>query len=380
MSFTKNRIFLFTLLGAVSLFFILEGNLLKNPNTLLESDNSFIILARAINLIRSEYVEEPPPGKTMEGAFKGLVNSLDVRSSYLDKKSEEKFRRLNGTTAHETGLVLYKTYNSFPVVIGIKENSPAEKQGIELGETVGTINGISTLEMSMIEANLSQKSEKSDRITIKILKRTEDEEITLKRERVNPTLYSFDPDKGPGGILKIHALFPPAVKEIKKKVIPQISTNNSPLIIDLRCCHEGTLGEAWGLINIFMQKKNIGYMETNGNKKEVIHCLETALLPDTPILLWTNQSTIGASEAAASVLQKYRDATVIGVKTPGLMSDERLISLSDGTGILLTTGIFHPFSKPESWNQGVNPDITLKRADLNLKAYLEASLKSLSKT
>ena len=380
MGFMKKRIFLFTLLGAVSVFFILEGNLLKNPNTLLESDNSFIILARAINLIRSEYVEEPAPGKTMEGAFKGLVNSLDIRSSYLDEKSKEKFKRLNGTPAYETGLVLYKTYNSFPVVIGIKENSPAEKQGIELGESIGTINGMSTLEMSMIEADLSQKSEKADSITIKILRRTKDEEITLKRERVNPTLYSFEPEKGPGGILKVHVLFPPAVKEIKKNVIPQISTANSPLIIDLRCCHEGTLEEAWGLINIFMQKKDIGYMETKGNKKQAVNCLETALLPEIPLLLWTNQATIGASEAAAFVLQKYRDATVIGMKTPGLMSDEKLISLNDGTGIVLTTGIFHPFSKAESWNQGINPDITRKKTDLSLKAYLEASLKSLSKT
>ncbi len=380
MGFMKTRIFLFTLLGAVSLFFILEGNLLKNPTTLLESDNSFIILARAINLIRSEYVEEPAPGKTMEGAFKGLVNSLDIRSGYLDEKSKEKFKRLNGTLAHETGLVLYKIFNSFPVVIGIKENSPAERQGIKLGETIGTINGISTLEMSMIEANLSQKSEKAESITIKILRRTEDEEITLKKERVSPALYSFVPDKGPGGILKIHALFPPVVKEIKKNVIPQITTNNSPLIIDLRCCHEGTLEEAWGFINIFMQKKNIGYVETKRNKKEVINCLETALLPGIPLLLWTNQATIGASEAAASVLQKYRDATVIGVNTPGLMSDEKLIALNDGTGIVLTTGVFHPFSKAETWNQGIDPDITMKKTDLSLKAYLEASGRSFSKT
>jgi len=380
MRFIKKRIFLFTLLGAVSLFFLLEGNLLKNPRRLLESDNNFIILARAINLIRNEYVEEPSPGKTMEGAFKGLVNSLDICSSYLDESCKEKYKRLNGTTAHETGLVLYKTHTSFPVVIGIKENSPAEKQGIELGETIGTINGISTLEMSMVEANLSQKSEKADNITIKILKRTKDLEITLKRERVNPALYSFEPDKGPGGILKIHALFPPAVEEIKKNVVPQISTNRTPLIIDLRCCHEGNLRGAWDLINIFIQKKNIGYMETKGSKKEVIQCLESALLPEIPLLLWTNQATLGASEAVAFVLQKFRDATIIGLETPGLMSDNKLISLNDGTGILLTTGIFHPFSKAETWNQGVNPDITMKRTDLSLKAYLEASLKSLSQT
>jgi len=117
-----------------------------------------------------------------------------------------------------------------------------------------------------------------------------------------------------------------------------------------------------------------------GDKRQAVNCLETALLPEIPLLLWTNQATIGASEAAAFVLQKYRDATVIGMKTPGLMSDEKLISLNDGTGIVLTTGIFHPFSKAESWNQGINPDITLKKTDLSLKAYLEASLKSLSKT
>lgn len=378
MSAKRKRIFLFTLLGAASLFFLLEGNLLKNPSELLESDDNFIILARAINIIKNEYIEEPSPQKTMEGAFKGLVNSLDICSGYLDKNNTQKYKRLYGKPPNETGIVLYKTSHSFPVIIGIKENSPAEKSGLQLGDTIGAVNGVSTLEMSMIEANLIQKSEKPDSILIKILKRTGDEEVNIQRKPVNRSLYSFEPDKGPGGILKIYALFSPVTEEIKQIVIPQILNKKQPLIIDLRCCHEGNLKEALNFANIFIQKKNIGYIETKQNKKEYVHCMEPALLPEIPLFIWSNQSTIGASEAAASVLKKFREAKVIGTETPGLMSAKTLVPLTDGSGIVLTTGLFHPYSKTETWKQGINPDYKLKGSDLSLKAYLEATLKSLS--
>ncbi|MFW6123758.1 MAG: S41 family peptidase [Acidobacteriota bacterium] len=378
MSVRKRRIFLFTLLGAVSLFFLLEGNLLKKPSALLESDDNFTILARAINTIKSEYVEEPSPRRTMEGAFKGLVNSLDICSGYLNKNDTQKYKQLYGKQANETGIILYKSANSFPVIIGIKENSPAEKQGLQLGETIGAVNGISTLEMSMVEANLTQKSKKPDRIEIKILKRTGDEEISIERRPVHRSLYSFEPDKGPGGILKIHALFPPLAEEIKQTVIPQISDKKNPLIIDFRCCHEGDLKEAVNFINIFLQKKNIGYIETKENKNQGVPCLDPALLAERPLFIWINQSTMGAAEAAASVLKKFRDAKTIGTETQGLMSLQTLIPLKDGSGIVLNTGLFHPYSKEDTWRQGINPDFPLKGTDLNFEAYLEATVKSLS--
>jgi carboxyl-terminal processing protease len=374
------RIFLFTLLGAASLFFFLEGNFLKNSQTLLESDDNFVILARAINLIKNEYIEEPAPAKTMEGAFKGLVNSLDIRSGYLDKGDTEKYTRFYGKPAHETGIILYKTHNSFPVVIGIKENSPAEKQGIEFGQTIGAINGKSTLEMSMIEANLAQKNDKDDTITIKILQTAGDKEVKIQRELINPSLYSFEPDKGPGGILKIHAFFSPVTEEIKKNVIPQILNKKAPLIIDLRYCHEGEIREAKNFTNIFLQKNSIGYIEKRENKKELVSCTDPAPLAETPLFIWINQSTMGASEAVASVMKKFRKATVIGSKTPGLMSVEKQTVLKDGSGIILTTGVFHPYSKDESWGKGIEPDIKIKETKLSSNAYLEATLHSLSKT
>jgi len=376
MTLKRRRIFLFTLLGAASLFFLLEGNLLKNPRTLLESEDSFVILARAVNIIKSEYIEEPAPRRTMEGAFKGLINSLDICSGYLDKNNTEKYKRLYGKSAYETGLILYKTRDSFPVIIGIKENSPAKKHGLELGETIGAINGNSTLEMSMTELNLAQKSDKPGPLLIKVLKRNKDEEVNIKRETIYKSFYTFEPDRGPGGLIQIHAFFSPLTEEIKKKVVSQISNEKNPLIIDLRYCHEGTLQEAREFINLFMQKKNIGYIKTKENKKEPVQCLNQALIPKIPLIIWTNQSTIGASESVASILKKYKDAKIIGSKTPGLMSVKTLITLKDQSSIVLTTGIFHPYSKADSWHQGINPDIALKEKDSN--SYLKATLNSLS--
>jgi len=368
------RILLLTVLAFISLFFLLEKNFLPGFLLKLSPDKDFKLLGRVIQLIKNDYIEEANPAKTMTGAFKGMVDSLDVLSSYLDEESVLRYNQRKEANLNDIGIVLYKRYGSFPQVIGIKENSPAEKKGIQIGDFISSLDDRSTLTMSMTEANLYLKDSDKKPIKLRIFKREETKEVEVERALLFEEPCSFAKAEGTNGILRVHQLYPPCVRKIREEVIPKLKPDKSSLILDLRNCYEGDMGEARKLINLFLKSPNIGYFETKGGTKEILSCPDEAELEKLPLAIWTNQATIGPAEAVAGVLKEFKRAKVIGLPTLGLVAKQNFAVLEDGSGLLLTSGIFHLSSGEKLWEQGIKPDIKINGEDQSSSTYLKKSL------
>lgn len=370
----RARILLFAVLGLVLLFFLLEKSFLPGLLSKLSPDRNFELLGRVIQLIKNDYIEDANPAKTMKGAFKGMVDSLDVLSSYLDKESMLRYSQRKEANLKDIGIVLYKKYGSFPQVIGINENSPAEKKGIRLGDFISSLDGRSTLTMSMTEANLYLKDRDKKTIKLRIFKREETREVNVERTLLFEEPFSYVKAKGTSGILKIHQLYPPCVKKVRQEIIPRLKPEKGTFILDLRDCHEGEIEEAKNLINIFLKSPNIGYFETKGGTKEILSCPEDAELEKLPLVIWTNQATIGPAEAVAGVLKEFKRGKIIGHPTLGLVAKQNIFVLDDGSGLLLTSGIFYPRSGEKLWEKGIKPDIKIDGEDQSLSTYLKKSL------
>ena len=182
MAIKKERLLLIVLLIAVSLFFLLERRFLPGVTSKLSPYKSFELLGNVIGLIKRDYIEEVNPERTMKGALKGMIDSLDFLSSYLDKDNVLKYRQLKNTAFNDTGIILYKGYGSFPMVIGVVENSPAEKKGIQIGDTISTLDSQSTMIMSLVEANLYLKDKEEKPLRLEILRGMKTEEVSIERK------------------------------------------------------------------------------------------------------------------------------------------------------------------------------------------------------
>jgi C-terminal peptidase prc len=373
MAIGRIRLILIPALLAVLLFVLLEKNFLPGLTGKNSSDDQFKLVGSVAYLIRDEYVEEPNPLKTMDGAFRGLVDSLDILSSYLDKKTLLKYEQRRDADLNETGLILYKTYGSFPVIIGIKENSPAQKAGLKLGESVSIMNGRSTLPMSMVEANLLLKDKSTDPVMLKILRGAESEILNLARAAIPEEPFSYTETKGTSGLLNIHRLYPPCVNTLKEELLPILKKKKKPLVLDLRNCSEGDIEEAENFLDLFVENSKSGYFENNQKIKEILVLQTTTELAHLPLIIWINEATIGPAEAVASVLRANKKAKVIGFQTPGLVSKQQFMPLDDGSGLLLTSAIFHMKKDKDFWEKGIEPDIKIDVEDRTSSAYLKAT-------
>ncbi len=376
----RSKLLLVTVLIVVALFFLLEKHFLPGLFSQSVPPKPFEILGWVIKLIKDDYVEVPDPSTTMDGAYKGLVGSLDALSSYLDEDSVVRYQARMQGPFQETGLVLFKRYRSFPMIIGIEENSPAEKAELKLGTPVYALDGRSTLEMSMLEINLLLKSKEAGSVEFKFDQGSENEIVNLERVLLHEETYSYSEGEGLGGILKLNSLYPPLVDRIKKDLLVQLKKTTKPLILDMRNCNEGTLQEAISLINLFMSKDNIGYLEKTGGEKQTLSCSQTPELSDPPLIIWTNQATMGPSEIVASVLHEHRGAKVVGAQTLGLAAQQQFFALEDGSGLVLTSAVFYPASQEIFWEKGLMPDVKIKAENQNTGTYLEETRKLTSKT
>jgi len=374
----RTRFIVLTVLVGISLLFLLEMTYLRGISSQSGTPKNVYLLEAVIRLIRNDYLEEKDPLRIADGSFKGLVNSLDSLSSYLDAKSTARYIDREAGPLQEPGVVLFKRYGAFPQVTGIIENSPAERQGLEFGDLITEIHGLATPALSLMEVNLLLGDREGKPLDLKVLRDEKTIEFKLERALLRPESFSFEVHKGTSGILRINRLSSPCVSQIKTNVLPEIAKGKGPLIVDLRNCPEGSFEEAQKFINLFLKAENIGYIERRGKEKEILASPEDSPLARLPLVVWINQGTLGPAEVAAAVLKEFKRAKVVGLETPGLAAKYEFFPLEDGTSVLLTSGIFCLNSGVKLWEQGVEPDIAVGADDQSFLSFLKKTQPLLS--
>jgi carboxyl-terminal processing protease len=360
--------------AAAALFFGAGLGLVPGSPQKTAPQANFSVLATVVRYIKNDYLEEPDPKKTMEGAFQGLVNSLDVLSGYLDKADAAKAANPHNLLLKDVGVILFKRYGAFPIVIGIVANSPAEKAGIQIGDYLSAVDDRSILVWSLSEINLSLKDMNPAPVKLRIIRGGSTKVIQTDRANIYPRPLTMSAQSGTAGVLKIHHFYPPLVSEFKKSILLQVRAQKIPLVLDLRNCHEGELAEARSFLNLFLKAERAGYFVKKAGAKEDVTLPGEALLEKLPLIVWVNQATMGPAEIVSAVLQDFKKAKVVGIETPGLTAKQDLFPLESGDALLLSTAVFCLNSGKSVWNKGVSPDVKLDLDKTETKFYLEKTL------
>lgn len=372
----KERLFLLALPVVLGLFLVWEIGLLLGRPVRPGGERDFNLLQSVMKLIKANYLEEKNPVETMDGALKGLVNSLDPGSCYLDKKTTSRYLEVQKAEARDIGAVVYKAHGLFPQVLAIMDDSPAAKSGLKAGDTITEIEGKSTVLMSLAEVSTYLKDTARTPVKLKYIREDDTLEVTVERTFRLAEAASFTPNKGTAGILSIRTLRPASAAEIKKNLLPKIKAQNATaaLIVDLRNSAEGTVDEARRVINLFLKADQAGFFERKGGAKEPLACPESPELDKLPLVVWTNQATLGPAEIVAAVLKEFRQAKIVGFQTAGLAAKQEFLLLQDGSSLVLSSAVFSVKPGLSVWNKGVTPDVKLEIRDPDTALYLQKTL------
>ena len=322
--------------------------------------------------IMKSYYKEPDVNEVVEGALKGMMNSLDRNSSYI---SPDLFEELTEETQGEfDGIGVHITLddNDNLTVLQPVADAPAAEAGIMTGDFITAIDGVPTKGMSILDAAKRIKGPRNTIVHLSIYREGKNGEDGQKLEfdvkRGKIPLESIREARvldGGIGYIRISDFKKNTAREIKKEMARLADEGMKSLVLDLRWNPGGLLTASQDVSELFLPRGNLvtytkGRETGDATDNLRLETRRTPVLPlDFPMVLIVNGSTASSSEIVTGALQYYKRAIVIGEQTYGKGSVQTIIQLAQpkGSALRLTTALYYTPAGVTIHNMGIRPDI-----------------------
>ncbi len=319
-------------------------------------------LSQVLDIVEHHYVKDVPRKELVDGALKGMLQSLDPHSTLL---TEEEFKEMQETTSGKfcgIGIEITIDNNQLTVVAPI-DDTPADKAGIKAGDYILAVNGRPTAEMSLQEAANLIRGPKKTEIELTILHKDSKEPITLKIKRDTIPLISVKyRELEPGYYwIRISRFSEKTTSELTEAL--KDASKKQPIkgiVLDLRNNPGGLLDQAISVSDNFLKKGTI--VSIRGRSEESIKEFKaTARNSDVtaPIVVLVNAGSASAAEIVAGALGDQKRALIIGEPTFGKGSVQNVMPLADETGLKLTVALYYTPSGRSIQAEGIEPDIEI---------------------
>ena len=318
---------------------------------------SLTVYGEVLQKIQTDYVDEPNLHQVTAGALHGLLESLDPSSSYLTPREYTEYKeKLASHAPGETGLTLSKRYG-YIIVVSVLPDSPAEKAGIHSGDILESIAGFTTREMSVGQAmNLIHGQPGTD-VKVGVVRRgkTDPDDVSLVREKSVPekiVTQKVDPDIL---ALRLLTLDTGRADEVRNRLMEAEKQGVHKVVIDLRDCGRGSASEAIAIARLFVPAGTLATLRGQTVSTQVFSAEPSKVVWRGPVSILIDGTTSGAAEVLASAIAANHRGNVVGERTFGLASEQKVIPLEDGAALILTVANYYNPSGKSILDEGVVP-------------------------
>ena len=299
---------------------------------------------RVIKYVDQFYVEDVDMNELIDGAIRGLLETLDPHSSYIAKDELEKITE-NMKGEFEGIGIEFSILDGYITVISPIKGTPSDKAGLVSGDKIIKINDESAYKIKQDEIVKKLRGPKGTPVTVTIKRIGEDNfDVTLIRDKIpiNSVLASFLYDDNTGYI-NVNRFGEKTFQEIATSIDSLESIGMEQLVLDLRNNGGGLMDQALNLLDIFIDS-NDTLLYTTGripNANNVFYARKHWLDKKFPIIVLINRASASASEIIAGGLQDLDRGLVIGETSFGKGLVQRQYSLDDGSAVRITIAQYY---------------------------------------
>ncbi len=352
--------------------FILAGTQVFRLSAAEKDDDPYSqleLFARVLHRVRNDYVDgdKLTYKELIQGAMKGMLNSLDPHSEYMDLS---KFQELKEDTEGAYGGVGLQVQprDGVLTVIAPMEDTPAFEAGILAGDRIVQIDGKATEKMSQADAVKALRGSPDTKVTVTVSRPSfpEPKDFVLMRGDIRvPTAkdinnrreFPVGPDKV--GYVRLTQFGERSADELESGLRKLEKSGMTSLVLDLRGNPGGLLDQAVAICEKFLERgRPIVSTEARSPGNEVRRTAGySGKVRSLPMALLINGGSASASEIVAGCLQDSKRAVIIGEQSFGKGSVQSILPLQDGSALRLTTAKYYTPSHKVIHERGITPDV-----------------------
>jgi len=320
---------------------------------------------RALQVVKSRYVEDIPVETLVAGSIKGMVGSLnDPHSVYMDPKMFKEFMIETEGYFGGVGIVI-GTKNKELIVVAPIEGTPGEQAGIKSGDVIVKIDGQETNDLALDEAVSKIRGPEGSKVVLTIKRNEEFKDYTLTRSNIQIKTVAGKMLDNNIGYIRLSMFNESTGNDFIHKLQELEGQGMKALVLDLRDNPGGLLDESVKVAGQFVPKGPIVSVVTRDGRREV-HS-SSLVQPKYPLAILINGGSASASEIVAGAAQDTGVGTLIGTKTYGKGSVQTMIRLDEGAAIKLTVAKYLTPSDRSINGVGIEPDVKVESSETQNK-------------
>lgn len=323
-------------------------------------DSSFDKLYEVRDVINSQYYQDIDQDALVEGAIKGMVNS--VGDPYTVFFNAEEYKEFNDDGDGN--------YVGIGVIVGIKEDrivvitpfegSPAFKAGLRSGDFITKVEGVEYTGTELDKAVSVIKGEEGKPVTLTIMRNGEEQDITIVRASI--TIVNVESEMLEGDIAHVTMLqFSNNTAEQVREAMEELRDQGAKgYILDLRGNPGGFLDEAVDVASLFVEKdKTILYTLDKYDQKKEYRSYGGSFI-GAPLVVLIDGGSASASEVVSGALKDYEAATLVGQQSFGKGIVQMVYQVGDGEAVKVTVSSYYSPDGINIHGEGIAPDIEVE--------------------
>ena len=336
-----------------------------SEETVEESDSKMLeniaLLSEILGQVKQNHVDTPESKEVITGAINGMLRKLDPYSQFIPDYLE--FQTQNQGKYAGLGMTIGIREDMLTVITPFK-NNPAALAGVLNGDIISQIEGESTATMSLTDAVDRLRGEPGTSVSITIIRENESRpiELTITRDVIRIPSVEQNIIGNKIGYIKINQFLNTTADDVDNAFDAFNAQNVRGIILDLRSNPGGLLSSAVdiasdflapGQLVVYSQGKGPGSRDdfpADGIKREYF-----------PLIVLVNGGSASASEIVAGAVKDHKRGLVMGEKTFGKASVQRVFQLRNGkSAVKLTVASYYTPNGGDIEKIGIIPDVEIE--------------------
>jgi carboxyl-terminal processing protease len=245
------------------------------------------------------------------------------------------------------------------VIVSVVPDGPAEKATLRSGEILESVAGFNTRDMSVGQANALLQGAPGTPVKLAVIRRgkTEPQDFTINRGLIAPQHIVADKVGDDVAYVRLPAIDALDVSELRDKLAQFDKQGMHKLLLDLRDCTRGDNNEAVSAAQLFLTSGKIGSLEGQTVSHKDFEAESDKVVWRAPVDVLISPSTSGAAEILAGAIKGNKRGDLVGERTFGAASEQKIIPMDDGAALILTVAFYSTPDGKSIVEDGVAPTV-----------------------